>query len=99
MAKLTSEKLQGMSSFLIDLLTAFDIFFNWMFLSFVSFITSCGFLLTFLENIVYDEVSLRHDDFKDDVGVFFWNSNFRSEGRELMAGTKGWGPRKTKTIF
>ena len=41
-----------------------------MFFSFVSFITNCGFFLTCLENIVYDDVLWRHDDFKDDVEIF-----------------------------
>ena len=52
-----------------------------MFFSFVSFITSCGFFLTCLENIVDDDVFWRHDYFKDDVGIFFLkNSSFQSLG-------------------
>ena len=36
--------------------------------SFVSFITNRRFFLTCLENIVYDDLLWRRDDFKDDVG-------------------------------
>ena len=41
-----------------------------MFFSFVSFITNRDFL-TCLENIVYDDVLCRYDDFKDDVEISF----------------------------
>ena len=62
-----------------------------MIFSFVSFITSRGFYLKGLENIVYDDVLRRHDDFNDDVGMFF--NNFI--GITLWA--EGRGPRKMKT--
>ena len=42
-----------------------------MLFSFVNFRMNCGFFLTCLENIVYDDLLWRHDDFKDDVGIFF----------------------------
>ena len=70
--KVTLENYQWIISFLIDLLIFSEIFSNWMFFSFVSFIISRGFFLTCLENIVYDYVLWRHDNFKDDVGVFFF---------------------------
>ena len=44
------------SLFLIDLLTASEIFSGWMFSGFVSVITNRGLFLTCLENIVYDDV-------------------------------------------
>ena len=52
-----------------------------MLLSVVSFITNRGFSLTILENIVYDDVFWRHDDFKDDVGYLF---------KILILGAEGW---------
>ena len=63
-------------------------------------ITNSGFFLTCLENIVYDDALWKHANFKDDVAIFFPNSNFggwgqSSEGRR--PGTGSWGPRKTKT--
>ena len=52
-----------------------------MFFSFVSFIISCSFFLTCLEDIVDDDVFWRHDYFKDDVGIFFQkNSSFQNLG-------------------
>ena len=56
-----------------------------MFFSFVSFITNCGFFLTCLENVVYDDVLWRHDDFEDDVGIFFNILILVVEGRGVRA--------------
>ena len=92
--KVAMENYQWKITFLIDLLTFSEIFSNWMFFSFVSLIINRGFFLACLENMVYDYVLWRHDDFQDDVGVFFlililgitaqeWG--LRAEGRGLWA--------------
>ena len=76
MAKLTIESYKWRNSFLIDLLTASEFFSVSMFFTFVSFITNHGFFVTCLENIVYDDVLWRYDDFKDDIGIFLLKFNF-----------------------
>ena len=86
MAKLTSENCQWRSWFLIDLQTASEISSGWMFFSFANFITNCGFFLTCLDSIVYDNVLWQRDNFKDEVEKLFLNPNFggqdpKAEGR------------------
>ena len=78
--KLTIENYKWRNSFLTDLLTASEFFSVWMFLTFVSFITNHGFFVTCLENRVYDDVLWRHDDFKDDIGIFLLKFYFLFRG-------------------
>ena len=92
--KLTSDNHQWKSLFLIHLPTSSKIFCNWMFFSFVSLITNRGFFLIWLGNSLWLRV-WRHDELKDDAGIYFYDSNFggrwpRSVGR---------GPWKIKTRF
>ena len=83
--KLTSDNHQWKSLFLIHLPTSSKIFCNWMFFSFVSLITNRGFFLIWLGNSLWLRV-WRHDELKDDAGIYFYDSNFggrwpRSVGR------------------
>ena len=101
LAKLTIENCKWRNSFLTDLLTASEFFSVWMFLTFVSFITNHGFFVTCLENRVYDDVLWRHDDFKDDIGIFLlkfyffflWGEGEGGGGKADKWGQRVEGPR------